>query len=430
MEDYQNIEIRSEEVQEILGTPPRWIVRWGTTFAVLSVLILCFVAWMIKYPETHKVPVVITTSSPAVEVEVEEDTEVNILLVKAGEKVGGGDDLAVVNTQADYQDLKNTLNEFKNILQNDAVPGKLEAYRPDKTRNLGELQDDYLYFLRLYDKRFSIKSKSDKSVTLLALEKEKENIKANIDLLKMKEQLALKEQEVADLAYQTQRKLYGEKKTPIDRLQNARADQLAKQQLLKTINENIILKEKEIINLDQKTLETQDSFQDNDNNDLIAVKSSMSALHHEMELWIDEHTILAPISGQVKMPEDGAKTKLEKGESLLAIAPQNSKGQRIIGKVELPKSLLPRIKPGQRVVIHLDGYPYLDYGSFEGEIGAKAVQRKGAYIVEVNLSRGLESSHNKRLKFEQGLTGQAEIILEEKRLLEKIFQEFIRFFKW
>jgi hypothetical protein len=32
-----NIELRSEPVQEILGKPPKWLVRWGIT-VILTVL--------------------------------------------------------------------------------------------------------------------------------------------------------------------------------------------------------------------------------------------------------------------------------------------------------------------------------------------------------------------------------------------------------
>jgi hypothetical protein len=33
----ENIELRSEEVQEILGRPPQWIIRWGITIIFIIV---------------------------------------------------------------------------------------------------------------------------------------------------------------------------------------------------------------------------------------------------------------------------------------------------------------------------------------------------------------------------------------------------------
>ena len=64
MEEHEKIELRSEEVQEILGTPPGSIVRWGTTVAFLSVTLMALVSYWIKYPDKVRAPITLTTSSP------------------------------------------------------------------------------------------------------------------------------------------------------------------------------------------------------------------------------------------------------------------------------------------------------------------------------------------------------------------------------
>ena len=51
MDKEEKIELRSEEVQEILGTPPRWIVRWGITIILLVVIILFAGSYLFKYPD-------------------------------------------------------------------------------------------------------------------------------------------------------------------------------------------------------------------------------------------------------------------------------------------------------------------------------------------------------------------------------------------
>ena len=61
MEEHESIELRSEEIQEILGTPPRKIVRWGTTIAFLTFCFLIFVSYFVRYPDVIKAPIVLTT---------------------------------------------------------------------------------------------------------------------------------------------------------------------------------------------------------------------------------------------------------------------------------------------------------------------------------------------------------------------------------
>ena len=40
MEEGKEIELRSEEVQEVMGQIPAWIVRWGITILFIVVLVL------------------------------------------------------------------------------------------------------------------------------------------------------------------------------------------------------------------------------------------------------------------------------------------------------------------------------------------------------------------------------------------------------
>ena len=45
----ENPELRSEDVQEILGTPPHWLVRWGTTVVLAGFVMILCAAWFIRY---------------------------------------------------------------------------------------------------------------------------------------------------------------------------------------------------------------------------------------------------------------------------------------------------------------------------------------------------------------------------------------------
>ena len=51
MPDKKRIELHSESVQEILGTPPKWIVRYGIMIIFVITLLLIIGSKCIKYPE-------------------------------------------------------------------------------------------------------------------------------------------------------------------------------------------------------------------------------------------------------------------------------------------------------------------------------------------------------------------------------------------
>ena len=60
----QDIEIRSEEVQEILSHVPNWMIRWGNTLFFGLIVMLLFISWFVKYPDVISTQVMVTTSFP------------------------------------------------------------------------------------------------------------------------------------------------------------------------------------------------------------------------------------------------------------------------------------------------------------------------------------------------------------------------------
>lgn len=60
MTDYENIELRSEKVRNIIGKVPSELVRGGTGFIAVILLLLVLAASFIPYPENIKANVNVT----------------------------------------------------------------------------------------------------------------------------------------------------------------------------------------------------------------------------------------------------------------------------------------------------------------------------------------------------------------------------------
>ena len=56
----------SEPVKEIMGKPPRRILRWGTTIMLLVFVLFIVFSWLIRYPDIILAQVEITTTNPPV----------------------------------------------------------------------------------------------------------------------------------------------------------------------------------------------------------------------------------------------------------------------------------------------------------------------------------------------------------------------------
>jgi hypothetical protein len=57
------INLRSEEVQELMGQPPSWILRWGCTLVAFIFLSLVAGTCFIRHPDTLQASIVISVGS-------------------------------------------------------------------------------------------------------------------------------------------------------------------------------------------------------------------------------------------------------------------------------------------------------------------------------------------------------------------------------
>ena len=111
----KDIELRSEEVQEILTRPPHALVRWGVTvfFGVLVVVFIggCF----FKYPDVISASVTVTTEHPPIWIVARGSGKIKEVYRHDRDSVGAGDAIAVLDNPASTRDvllLKELLGQF------------------------------------------------------------------------------------------------------------------------------------------------------------------------------------------------------------------------------------------------------------------------------------------------------------------------------
>jgi hypothetical protein len=112
------------------------------------------------------------------------------------------------------------------------------------------------------------------------------------------------------------------------------------------------------------------------------------------------------------------------GETVFTIVP--STPQQVIGRVKLPVSGSGKVKPGQKVLIFLDNYPYTEYGMLEGKIKTislipESTTQGAFYTAEVVFPDGLATNYKNILPFSQEMQGSAQIVTKELTLFERFF---------
>ena len=104
-QETQDIQIRSEEVQEILSYVPNWMIRWGNTLLLFLIIGLLCITWFVKYPDVITAEVMITTTFPPEKLFAKSNGQFEVILAKDGDSVVENQTIAVLENSAFYKDV-------------------------------------------------------------------------------------------------------------------------------------------------------------------------------------------------------------------------------------------------------------------------------------------------------------------------------------
>ena len=98
-ENIEDIELRSEEVQEILTKVPNWMIRSGNTLFLVLILMLLLLSWFVKYPDILLSEAIITTKIPPEKKYARTTGKLDSIFVKDASIVRKDQSLATIETR-------------------------------------------------------------------------------------------------------------------------------------------------------------------------------------------------------------------------------------------------------------------------------------------------------------------------------------------
>lgn len=429
MEEHEKIELRSDDVQEILGTPPSWIVNWGSTLIFIGVILLGLVSYFLKYPDIIYAPIQVTTKMPPVPVVARTTGYLSKLMVKENDSVNVGDLLVVLQSPAHYEDV---LMLEKDLIQFDSmIPSVLTAYQPPVGLRLGDLQMNYSSFVQIL-KEFQFKKEENfEAVNMAQIDQQIKNTEKLIKTEQDKLSTAISSVELTKKNVDRNKTLYAQGVIPVSQLEEIIKDANNQEQQIKNIRGTIEEFRGRILQLQKTRLEFQSTTRTSNSTQFNSLVESINQLRTAISKWKQTYLLMAPISGKISFFNNywAENQDIKEGAEVMAIIPPNASD--MVGFASLAMSGSGKVKEGQRVVIKFDSYPYQQYGVVEGRVVMKALLPKNDKVlsVRVELPKGLVTSYNETLKFEQQMQGSAEIITEERRFIERLFDKLISAFK-
>jgi len=213
-------------------------------------------------------------------------------------------------------------------------------------------------------------------------------------------------------------------------LEASEAYYLQRQQLLEELDNDIINNKIQIENNQLLILGIQQQNNKNLSGGLFSIQEDVQRMKSEVENWKQTFLITAPIDGKVSLIRFWSPQQfINENEELLTIIPTNNSG-KIIGKALLPLERSGKVKPLMRVNIRLDGFPYQEFGSIEATVKSiSSIPQGNAYQIELEVPETLITTYNKTIPFRQEMQGTANIITEDRRILERVFDKILSILK-
>lgn len=422
------IELRSESVQDVLAEPPHWMFRWGNVIIFCTILMILMMSYLIRYPEFVPATILVTSQNPTEKLEARADSRIEKIFIKDHQKVKKDELLMVLQSTANYKDVL----ELKMIVDSiSSVQLFSFPVQEMSTFKLGELQSDYNAFAKAFqDEKLFTKLRPYAPEHTAA----KENIaeyRGRIVTLKQQKDLELAKFELIRKNYQRSQKLFSLKVISTMELESERIKFLQAQQNLENINISISQTEEGISNFNK----TKSSATINTEKDKINYASQtlqlFEQLRKSLKQWEQSYLVVSSTDGIASFQQFwGENQFVKRGDAILSVLPNNSK--TLIGKMSVSATNSGKIYPGSKVLIKLENYPYQEYGIVEGRVQNISLtpDADGNYYVDVILPKGLKTSHHKNLIFDKELKGKAEIVTQDLRLIERVFYQFRKLLRY
>jgi multidrug resistance efflux pump len=429
MEEHDKIELRHEDVQEILGTPPSWIVRWGITVILLGVGVLFWVSWVVKYPDIIRAQVQVTTETPPVPVVARTTGYLSKLAVKDGDYVTKDTTLVILQSTANYAHVLE-LDEKLHILDS-LTPSVIDRFQPSVGLNLGDIQPSYSAFVQTL-KEFQFKKEANFSAkTVNQLDAQIRNLESQIRGEKDKLTVAETNLRAVKQRFGEKQKLYMQNVISRNELEDAKKEEFKAEVDIKEVKTNIDKINGSILQIRRGILDVQQTTQASSATNYASLIEAVYQVKTSINRWKQSYLLTAPMSGKVSFFNDywAQNQNIKEGDNVMAIVPTDGKG--IVGLVSIPLAISGKVLENQRVVMKFDSYNYQDWGVVNGVVGSKALVPNAQKMlsVRVTLTNGLVTSYGKTLTFDQQMLGSAEIISEDKRFVERLFNKLIAAFR-
>jgi len=415
------IELRSDEFQEIVQQSPRWLIRSGIMLILGFVLVLLIGSYFFKYPDVINADIVVLSENPPAYLAARTTGRIDSILVTDQQMVSEGQIIAVLENTARFSDalkLKDLLLRMEPFMQSFDT---LAAVHSGADLQLGDIQSDYSSFIRIYNDYFTLLRLKLHPKKIKALRQQISMNKIYYDRLWAQKRDMDADFKIANNQFRRDSSLQQKGVLSDLDLEKTKGVLIQKKYNLNGSRTKLAETQGSIIKLEQEVVDAEMDFADQKKKAQSTLIEAMNILKSRLAYWEQAFVIKSPISGKVSFASFWSKNQqVKKDEPVFSVIPE--KQSQIIGRINLPVKGAGKVAIGQKVNIRFENFPYMEYGYVRGKVkNISLMPNNENYVVEVDMPQNLKTNYDVELKFSQEMKGSAEIITSDLRLIERFF---------
>ncbi|HEX9826493.1 MAG TPA: HlyD family efflux transporter periplasmic adaptor subunit [Flavobacteriaceae bacterium] len=426
--DLENMELRSEEVKDILSHVPPRLIRWGSLlFLVLIVLVLAL-SWFIKYPDVIKSEAYLTTENPPQKEYAKISARIDTLWVTDKQQIRKNEILAILENSANNQDvylLKSIMDTLTMTQEHIFFP-----FESLPILLLGDIEPSFTQFENSYFQYIVNRELQPFSNETLANKIALTELNGRLKSLVQQKatsnaELALKKGDLERNKLLFQKGIISKQN-----FENKEVEYLTA--LKNHQNMDVMLSQvREALNTGKRASKTIDYDSTREETQLLKkVLQAYNQLKKTVREWELKYAFKSNINGEVAFLKywDTNQT-VASGDLVFTISPLDN--DFYIAKLKTQKTNVGKVQIGQRVNLKLFDYTEYEFGVIRGTVEKISTisDTEGTYSVDVFVPKDLTTSFGKKVEFKQEMKGEADIITEDLRLLERFFYQFREIYK-
>ena len=419
MPHLDNNEVYCDEVQEVMGKIPSYVIRSGSALIFIIITFIIIGAYFFTYHEVVTAPILITTYNTPAILEAKVAGQIEKLFVYDEQIVERGQRIGIIRSTLNYDHLCALENQLAILDQPFCWNDHINDFSLNSGFVLGELQSHYTSLQKIWTQYQNYMTKNYLPIKLKLLEeqigKQKEINFKQLQQLKLQE----KDLSLSQLSYQRDSLLYFNEKDVITAVEHEKSLQLLiqKHAAFKGFENALKSNEATLLKLKESKVDLQLQFENEIEQHHLALHENYQLLRASIDNWKDRYLIVTPIKGKITFTNFWNTNQVIKSNERLATVIPTTK-TKIIARAMIAPANLGKVEKGQLVYIKLSGYPFMEYGMLKGIIKSiSLVPEKNAFVAQIELSGGMNSTYKQKLKFVQEMDGTAEIVTKKVRLI-------------